>query len=522
MTIRAISIGLMFLALLSVQNGVHAADKVLRVVPHADLNVLDPPVSTAVITLMHGLMIYDTLFSWDAKLQPKPQMVETYQISPDRLVYTFTLRAGLKFHDGQPVTTGDVIPSLKRWMVRSTLGQMLATYVEAMEATDEETFVIRLKQPFAFVEMALGTSNAVIMRARDAATDPYKSVSETIGSGPFRFVRSEWNPGAKVVYEKNSDYVPRLEAADGLAGGKVVKLDRVEWIVLPDPFTKSSAIKRGEVDMIDQLPQDQITILDQAPGVVLGRVPPVDSFGIIRPNHLHPPFNHPKARQALAFTVDQREYASAAFGDKRWWRECWSFFVCGNVNGTEAGSESYHQQDLAHAKELLAEADYKGEKIILISTSEIPKIGALADITADNLRKIGANVDLLVSDWGTMQARLAKKDPPGQGGWNLFTTTFAGYVLVSPLSNNPVNSGCGGDNWFGWPCDAKTEELRGNYIRSADETARGAELAALHRYLWQALPMIPVGQFAQPYAWRSNVTGVLRAHLLVFWNIDKD
>jgi peptide/nickel transport system substrate-binding protein len=220
MTIRAISIGLMFLALLGVQNGVHAADKVLRVVPHADLNVLDPPGSSAVITLMHGLMIYDTLFSWDAKLQPKPQMVETYQISPDRLVYTFTLRAGLKFHDGQSVTTGDVIPSLKRWMVRNTTGQMLATYVEAMDATDEQTFAIRLKQPFAFVEMALGTSNAVIMRARDAATDPYKSVSETIGSGPFRFVRSEWNPGAKVVYEKNPDYVPRLEAANGLAGAR--------------------------------------------------------------------------------------------------------------------------------------------------------------------------------------------------------------------------------------------------------------------------------------------------------------
>jgi peptide/nickel transport system substrate-binding protein len=156
MTIRAIGIGLMFLALLGMQNGVHAADKVLRVAPHADLNVLDPPVSSAVITLMHGLMIYDTLFSWDAKLQPKPQMVETYQISPDRLVYTFTLRAGLKFHNGQPVTTGDVIPSLKRWMVRNTFGQMLATYVEAMEATDKETLSFDLSSLSPSLRWRLG------------------------------------------------------------------------------------------------------------------------------------------------------------------------------------------------------------------------------------------------------------------------------------------------------------------------------------------------------------------------------
>ena len=89
------------------------AEKVLRVVPHADLKIVDPYTTTATITLMHGQMIYDPLFAWDSKLQPKPQMVEHYEISPDQLVYTFTLRPGLKFHDGQPVTTSDVIASLE-------------------------------------------------------------------------------------------------------------------------------------------------------------------------------------------------------------------------------------------------------------------------------------------------------------------------------------------------------------------------------------------------------------------------
>jgi peptide/nickel transport system substrate-binding protein len=522
MAIRFLRIALLGLALLVPLHGTEAADKVLRVVPHADLKVLDPHTNTATITLMHGAMIYDTLFAWDSKLQPKPQMVESYQTSPDRLVYTFTLRPGLKFQDGQPVTTRDVIPSIKRWMVRNTLGQTLAKFVEAIESTDDKTFVIRLKEPFSFVEMALGAFDAVIMREKDAVTDPFKAITETIGSGPFRFVRSEWNPGAKVVYEKNPDYVPRAEPADGLAGGKIVKLDRVEWTILPDPLTKSTALQQGEVDLIDSLPHDQIPIIEHAPGIVLSRVSPIDSYGIIRPNHLYPPFDNPKARQALALAVDQREYASVAFGDQKWWRECWSFFVCGSPNGTEAGSDGYRRQDLARAKRLLAESGYKGEKIVLISTGEIQSIAALGDVTADNLRKIGANVEVAVSDWGTMVARRAKKDPPAQGGWNLFHTTVGGTAMSSPLTSFAINSSCSGDNWFGWPCDEKTEELRSEYIRASDEAPSRAALEALHRHLWEALPDIPVGQYIQPTAWRSNVTGVLQAPLLVFWNIEKE
>ncbi len=522
MGMRAFGIGLALLTLVAAAGAPHAADKTLRVVPHADLKVLDPHTNTATITIMHGAMIYDTLFAWDSKLQPQPQMVGAYQVSPDRLVHTYTLRPGLKFHDGQPVTTKDVIPSIKRWMVRNTLGQTLAKFIDKIEATDDKTFVIRLKEPFAFVELALGSLDADIMRAEDAATDPFKAVTTTIGSGPFRFVRAEWNPGAKVVYEKNPDYVPRAEPPDGLAGGKVVKLDRVEWIVLPDPFTKSSAIKRGEVDMIDQLPQDQIPVLEHAPDVVIGRVALIDAYGIIRPNSLYPPFNNEKARQALALAVDQRAYLSAAFGDERWWRQCWSFFVCGSAAGTEAGSQDYRRQDLGRAKQLLAEAGYKGEKIVMLTTQEIPSIAALGDVTADTLRKIGVNVDIAVSDWGTMVARRAKKEPPAQGGWNLFHTTVGGTAMSMPFANFTINSSCDGKNWFGWPCDPKTEELRTAYIRAADEGADQAALEALHRRLWQALPDIPVGQYSQPFAWRSNVTGVLRGPLLVFWNIDKN
>src|SRR5437660_1872151 len=119
------------------------AEKVLRVVPHADLRIVDPHTSTATISQMHGQMIYDQLFAWNSELAPKPQMVEHYEISPDRLVYTFTLRPGLKFHDGQPVTTRDVIASIKRWAARNVLGQALMPLGEEMKVVADKTFVPR-------------------------------------------------------------------------------------------------------------------------------------------------------------------------------------------------------------------------------------------------------------------------------------------------------------------------------------------------------------------------------------------
>jgi peptide/nickel transport system substrate-binding protein len=502
-----------------------AADNVLRVTPHANLQVVDPHTNTATITTMHAHLIYDTLFAYDEKLNPKPQMVESYTVSPDKLTYDFMLRPGQKFHDGQPVTSGDVVASLKRWMVRDIVGQKLAQFTEVLSAVDDRHFQLKLKEPFPFVEFGLASSSGMvpaIMRAKDAATDPFQQVAEIIGSGPFRFVRSEWVPGVKLVYEKNPDYVPRAEPPNGLSGGKVVKVDRMEWLVMPDPITKATALQKGEIDMIDQLPFDQAPLLEKMPGITVKRTNPVDNTGIIRPNHLFPPFDNPKARQALALLVDQKEYMHAAYGDDpKWWRECWSHFICGSTNETEAGTETLRKRDLAKAKQLMAEAGYKGETLVMLTTREIATIGALGDVTAANLQAIGVKVEVRESDWGTMLARRAKKDPPAQGGWNIFHTNLTSGTMFSPLTNFGISMVCGGKSWFGWPCDETAEKLQLAYVRAPDEAARRAALEALHKRLWEVVPLVPVGQYTQPLAWRNTVSGVLTANVNVYWNIEK-
>src|SRR3954451_10808056 len=188
-------IGMFVLALTLCAPGAMAqGQKVLRFIPQADLRILDPITTTAYITRNHGYMVYDTLFATDAKFRVQPQMVDKWDISKDKLAYTFTLREGLKFHDGQPVRSTDCIASLERWAKRDALGQKLAQSTDSWSAVNDKTFKLKLKKPFPLALDALGklSSNVpFIMPEHIAKTDPLQNISEAIGSGPFKFVKDE-------------------------------------------------------------------------------------------------------------------------------------------------------------------------------------------------------------------------------------------------------------------------------------------------------------------------------------------
>ena len=500
------------------------ARRVLRVVPQAEPQVFDPHQSQANVTSVHVAMVYDTLFSWDADMVPRPQMVDTWTKSEDRLLYSFTLRPGLRFHDGSPVTSRDVVATLRRMFVRDTQNQIFAALITGLEAVDERRFTLRLREPFNYVEFLLGGSNGVvgaILREKEALTDPFTPIKEWIGSGPFRFNREEYRPGSRLVYDKFQDYVPRPEPASGFAGGKRVKVDRVELVVIPDPSTAYAAIRNGEVDFLDAPTLDLLPTVASNPDIVVGEVWPIETYAVLRFNHLHPPFNNLKARQAVAHAVSQRDYMAAAYGDQKYWRECYAYWVCGSPNGTETGSDDFRRPDLARARALLQESGYKGEPVVLIGGSDIPAYAQMSLVTADVLKRIGMNVDMQMSDWGTVSARRAKKDPPAQGGWNMFHTSANGAQLASPLTSPSTITTCDGKNFVGWPCDQTEEDMRIRYIQESDPAKQRALLESMHAQLWTSLPYVPLGQFKQPFVWRRNVTGVLKANTLVYWNIEK-
>lgn len=242
-----------------------AAGKTITAVMHSDLRVIDPGITTAYITRDHGYMVYDTLLAMDANFKVQPQMA-SFKVSDDKLVYTFTLRDGLKWHDGPPVTGEDCVASLKRWGKNDGMGQKLMDFTKSIEAPDAKTIVLTLKEPYGTVIDSIAKPSSLVpfmMPKRLAETPAGKSIAEQIGSGPFKFVQAEFQPGVKAVYEKNKDYVPRSEPASWAAGGKVVKVDRVEWITMPDAQTAVNALQSGDIDFMENGPYDLLPVLSK-------------------------------------------------------------------------------------------------------------------------------------------------------------------------------------------------------------------------------------------------------------------
>ncbi|MDP6239432.1 MAG: ABC transporter substrate-binding protein, partial [Alphaproteobacteria bacterium] len=344
------------------------SETVLKVVPHADLKNIDPIWTTAYITRNHGYMVYDTLFALDENLEVQPQMVDSWSVSDDSLTWAFTLRDELLWHDGTPVTAADCVASIKRWGARDGMGQKLMDATAELRVVDDSTFELVLSAPYGLVLESLGkiSSNVpFMMPERLAATDPFEQVPEIIGSGPFLFVAEEWVPGAKVVYVLNQAYVPRTEAPSFAAGGKVVKVDRVEWHYIPDAATAMNALMAGEIDYFELPPHDLLPIMEAAPGVLVENLDPLGQQGWLRMNHLHPPFDDVRIRQAVLWLVDQSLYMNAAVGDSRYWQTCPAIFACGTPLESDVAAEALMSQDLDKARALITEAGYDGTPVVI-------------------------------------------------------------------------------------------------------------------------------------------------------------
>ena len=160
---------------------------------------------------------------------------------------------------------------------------------------------------------------------------------------------------------------------------------------------------------------------------------------------------------------------------------------------------------------------------MLLSTREVAYVGALADVSADDPRKIGVNVEVAESDFGTVATRRVSKNAPDKGGWNLFTTGLSGSALHSPLSNPPIDTTCGGKNYSGWACDEEAAAPRQAWLHEGDPAHQREILDHLSRRLWEVVPAVILGQRAQLYAWRTNVSGFVHPPSLttVFWNVEK-
>ena len=392
-----------------------------------------------------------------------------------------------------------------------------------LEAVDAKTIRLTLKEPFGLVIHSLGkiSSNVpFMMPERVAQTDPFAQIKEHVGSGPFIFVADEWVPGNKVVYRRNPDYLPRDEPPSFAAGGKIAKVDRVEWVYIPDASTAQAALAAGEVDYYERPPVDLLPLMEREPSLVVAQIDPLGVQGWLRPNHLHPPFDHPKAREALLWMVNQEDYLRVIVGDPRYYRTCPAYFVCGTPFESDVGSEALMAQDLDRAKQLLLEAGYGGEPVLLMDPTDVPMLHNATLVTAQMLRKIGVNVQVQAMDWSTLTSRRAERKPPAEGGWNLFHTWWTAADVNTPIANIGVAGNCE-KAWFGWPCSEALEGLRDQLARSTDIAEQQRLAVALQEQAFREVPYINFGQWVLPTAYRKSLSGVIVSPVPFFWNIEK-
>ena len=451
-------------------------------------------------------------------------MVESESVSSDGLVWTFKLREGLKFHDGEKVLAKDAVASIDRWSQRDPMGLMLRGIQNELVAVDDRTFKWSLKKPYPKMLLALAKNNApcsFVMPERIAKTDAFKQISEYVGSGPMKFNKADWVPGSKVVFEKFNDYMPRAEPASWLAGGKRMMVDRIEWVIMADPATAAAALQNGEVDWWENPISDLVPVLKKNKNVNVDIADPLGNIGSFRMNHMHAPFNDVKVRRAVLMALNQEDYMRALVGsDDSLWKPVPGFFTPGTPLYTEEGGDILKMHNIESAKKLLAESSYKGEPVVCVVAQDQPITKAFGDVTSELLKKIGMNVDFVATDWGTTGSRRAKKDAPAQGGWNMFHTWHAGADCINPAAYTAIRAN-GEKAWFGWPDVPEVEAQVTAWFEAPDLAAEKTAIAKLNKAALESVVYAPTGFFLGYQAWRKNITGVVKGPLPFFWDVEK-
>jgi peptide/nickel transport system substrate-binding protein len=485
--------------------------RTLTFVPQSDLTVLDPVWTTADVTRNHGYLVFDTLYGLDARYAPQPQMLAGHSIEDDGNRWRLTLRDGLTFHDGTPVRATDVVASLRRWAARDAFGLALMQATDDLAAVSDKVVQFRLKRPFPLLPAALGKTGSnmpCILPERLAATDPFKPVTEMIGSGPYRFLAGERVTGSRVVYEKFPSYVPRAgDQPSFTAGPKIAHVDRVVWMVIPDATTAAEALLSGEVDWWEAPLVDLVPLLQARGKITVTKDDSQSAIAVMRFNFLVPPFDNPAIRRAILPAINQADFMTVVAGaDRNYWRDKVGMFNAISPLATDAGTDIM-AGDIDKAKRALAEAGYRGERVVILAPADYPAINALAQVGADLLHRIGMTVDLQELDWGTVVQRRTSKQPPDKGGWSIFFTYLQGLNAFTPAAHLGLRAN-GDQAWVGWPSDSALEALRQDWFAAADLEAQQQICRAIQQRAWQFVPYIPLGQYFQPTAYHRRLTGV--------------
>ena len=491
----------------------------LRAAPHANLEVLDPIWTTAYITRSHGYLVYDTLFGMDENFEPQPQMVSEWTVSEDGLVWRFTLRPELRWHDGTDVTAEDCVTSLKRWAARDGLGQSLFELVEEITAEDAMTFTIRLSDPFPRMLHALGKMSSNVpfmMPARIASTPANQPITDPIGSGPFIFALDEWDPQRLAVYLRNADYVPRDEPTSLTAGAKIPFMERIEFLFFDTHEEALEATLAGDIHFFESPSTKVVDRFEDQDIAILEVTDPSGNVGMAVFNHLVAPFDNPDIRRAVLMAMSQEDYMRAALGNQDFWQTCRSIYPCETPYSIETDSTGFMGADVEAARQMLADASYDGTEVVIMDPVDSPVISAFTGVTLALFEEMGINVDHQPMTWSELVERRTSRDADDGSAWNMFHTWWIAEDLSDPL--RIAFSGDPETGWIGWPDAPELAELRRAFLLADTEEAAAEAAQQVQDKIIGSAHFAILGQFFEPIAFNSAIMGLQRP-IQMYYNL---
>ncbi len=479
---------------------------VLRVGMIGEPPTLDGHTTTAVITREIAVNMFEGLFALDAKYQPMPLLAEGHEVLDGGKRYAIRLRKDVKFHNGKPLTSADVVASLKRWGALSSTGKATFKVVEAVEAKGPNAIEIRLKEPSGSLLTVLAqVDNAALIYSKDAIDAAGDGqLKEFIGTGPFRFV--EHKPDRHIKLARFDGYAARGEPSSGLAGRRTAWVDEILFLPVPDYATRQAGMVTGEYDYIQQVKPDQYERLKSTPGVEPVAIKPYGWATIVF-NLKQGLMTDQKLRLAVQAALDVEPMMLAGLGHKDFYRLDPSLFFQEQPWHSKTAAAAYNQRDKDKARRLLKEAGYAGQPMRWIVTTEYEHHYKPAVVAKSQLEEVGFKIDLQVSDWATVVQRRNKPEL-----WDAFSTAF---VFV-PEPSTSAQVLC---EWPGWWCNPEKDQLLLAMGRELDFKKRYAMWEKVQAMFYAEAPRIKIGDYFRLDARRKDVMGYEPGPYMHFWNV---
>ena len=501
------------LALVAAASPFAYADGTLRYATVGEPPSLDQHVVTSDLATTIAHHVFEGLYTFDANYAPQPLLASGEEVSDDGKTVTIQLREGVTFHDGQSMTSADVVASLRRWGEHGSRGKLLFANISDVSTAGEHAVTITFSSTFGPWKnlMAFINGGPAIYPARvaSAAGAAPIDIEDYIGTGPYSF--GEWKPNRHVELVRFDGYASLAGQASGYAGGRVAHFERLRFIPVPDPSTRVSGLQAGDYDYAESVPSDLFDSLDADPAVsvVLNGGP---IFGLVFMNSKAGPLqSNFTLRRAIQTALNKEDALRVSIGPENLWRANGSFLPSGNFWYSDSGAQQFSEGDAEKARALAAEAGYDGTPIKFLVSTNYAFHYDQAVVFTRQLLEAGINIEMVVVDWATL---INKRAQPQE--WDLFFTHH-GFV-PDPVLISVMN-----DNYPGWWTTEEKQSLKAAFTATNDPAARKATWDQIQALIYSQVPTMKTGDvytynIASPALSGVEATTLIWPH---FWGVSK-